>query len=159
MGGVVMEDSLEYRQRLLQEYKRAAMPLFRYLPWLEKSAGTQASSIYQGQDIGAHSIAFPVYDATLLSFIKEVSGSSLMDRNYRYIYTRNRIQSHEDERRLIKRAGWRDWNVLKGILSYYVLGGRTKAVLWSQAVSEGIFFLVLEKMKEIIEYWDKPFDC
>ena len=48
--------------------------------------------------------------------------------------------------------------MLRGILSKYVLGGRTKAFLWSEAASEGIFALVLDQMKMIIEYWDKPID-
>lgn len=153
-----MEESLEYRQQLLQEYKQAALPLLRYLPWLEKAVGTKASSVYDGQDIGAHSITFPVYDSTLLNFVKEAAKSPLMDRNYRYVYTRNHINSHEDEKRIIQKAGWKDWDILRGILSYYILGGRTRATLWSQGVQEGIFCLVLKQMKEIIEYWDKPLD-
>ena len=153
-----MEESLEYRQQLLQEYKQAALPLLRYLPWLEKAVGTKASSVYDGQDIGAHSMTFPVYDSTLLNFVKEAAKSPLMDRNYRYVYTRNHINSHEDEKRIIQKAGWKDWDILRGILSYYVLGGRTRATLWSQGVQEGIFCLVLKQMKEIIEYWDKPLD-
>ena len=40
-------------------------------------------------------------------------------------------------------------------LSKYVLGGRTKGNLWSEAVSEQIFYLVLKQMQEIIEFWDK----
>nr|WP_318684338.1 hypothetical protein [uncultured Acetatifactor sp.] len=153
-----MEESLEYRQQLLQEYKQAALPLLRYLPWLEKAVGTKASSVYDGQDIGAHSMTFPVYDSTLLNFVKEAAKSPLMDRNYRYVYTRNHINSHEDEKRIIQKAGWKDWDILRGILSYYILGGRTRATLWSQGVQEGIFCLVLKQMKEIIEYWDKPLD-
>ena len=153
-----MEESLEYRQQLLQEYKQAALPLLRYLPWLEKAVGTKASSVYDGQDIGAHSMTFPVYDSTLLNFVKEAAKSPLMDRNYRYVYTRNHINSHEDEKRIIQKAGWKDWDILRGILSYYILGGRTRATLWSQGVHEGIFCLVLKQMKEIIEYWDKPLD-
>ena len=103
-----MEESLEYRQQLLQEYKQAALPLLRYLPWLEKAVGTKASSVYDGQDIGAHSMTFPVYDSTLLNFVKEAAKSPLMDRNYRYVYTRNHINSHEDEKRIIQKAGWKD---------------------------------------------------
>lgn len=34
-------------------------------------------------------------------------------------------------------------------------GGRTKGNLWSEAVSERIFYLVLKQMQEIIEFWDK----
>lgn len=151
-----MEQTLEYRQRLLQEYKDAVMPLLNYLPWMEAHAGKEVSSAYQGDNMSENSIRFPVYDATLLQFIKEAANSSLMDANYKYVYTRNRIHNHSDERRIIAKAGWRDWEVLKGILSYYVLGGRTRAVLWSQAMEEQIFYLVLKQMRSIIEYWDKP---
>lgn len=152
-----MEQNIEFRQQLVQEYKESVMPLLRYLPWLEQSTGKNMSSIYGGQNM-EHSITFPVYDGTLMNFVREATKSSLMDKNYKYVYTRNHIRNHEDERRIIKSAGWREWDILRGILSKYVLEGRIKGVLWSEAVQEQIFYLVLKQMREIIEYWDKPLD-
>ncbi len=152
-----MEQEIEYRQQQLAEYKRNLMPLLRYLPWLEKSAGTSdASRNYSGAELGERVMSFPVYDGTLLNFVREAGNTALMDRNYRYIYTRNRIQSHEDERRMIQNAGLKEWGILCGILSKYVLGGRTKATLWSEAVQERIFYMIVKKMCDIIEFWDKP---
>ena len=153
-----MEQSTEYRQQLMQEYKQAAMPLLRYLPWFEKNAGQPGSTLYQNSEAGENAMRFPVYDATILNFVKEASKSPFMDRNYSYVYTRNGIRTHEDERRMITSAELKDWDILKGILSKYVLGGRTKANLWSEAVRENIFYLVLRQMHKIIEYWDKPLD-
>lgn len=153
-----MEQDLEYRQKLVQEYKQEVLPLLRYLPWLKSNAGKPGSTSYQGQGDSELSMSFPVYDSTLIGFVREAAKSPLMDRNYSYIYTRNHIVTHEDERRIIKTADWRDWNILRGILSKYVLGGRTKAVLWSQGVEENIFMMVLEQMCKIIEFWDKPLD-
>lgn len=153
-----MEKDMEYRQRLLQEYKQTALPLLRYLPWLEEKAGQNVSSFYQGPEFTEHSMSIPVYDSTLISFVKEAGASPLMDRNYRYTYTRNHIVTHDDERRIIAAAEWKDWDILRGILSKYVMGGMTKSALWSQAVRENIFYLVLKRMQDIIEYWDKPLD-
>ncbi len=153
-----MENDMEYRQKLLQEYKQAAAPLLRYIPWFEKNAGQNPGTFYRGPESTEHSMSIPVYDSTLMSFVREAEGSALMDRNYSYVYTRNHIQNHEDERKIIAAAEMRDWGILRGILSKYVLGGRTKSVLWSQAVQENIFYLVLKRMQEIIEYWDKPMD-
>ena len=150
-----MEQSSEYREQLLESYKQAVRPLLPYLPWLEQSAGKRASSIYSGQDIGVNSVSFPVYDGTLLNFVREATKSPLMDRNYAYVYTRHRIRTHQEERDIIQKAGWKEWDILRGILSKYVLGGRTKGNLWSEAVSEQIFNLVLKQMQEIIEFWDK----
>lgn len=152
-----MEQNMEFRQQQAQEYKQMVMPLLRYLPWLEQKCGQQVSSLYRGPEFTEHSMSIPVYDGTLLSFVREAEKTALMDRNYCYVYSRNRINSHNDERRLIQSADIQDWDILKGILSYYVLGGRTKGVLWSQAMQEKIFYLVLKQMKQIIEYWDKPF--
>ncbi|MDE7251686.1 MAG: hypothetical protein K2O32_01910 [Acetatifactor sp.] len=101
-------------------------------------------------------MSFPVYESTLLSFVKEAKKTSFMDRNYRYIYTRNRIQTHEDERKMIQNAGIKEWDLLCGILSKYVLGGQTKGTYWSEAVKEQIFYQVIKKMCDIIEFWDKP---
>lgn len=153
-----MDQNMEYRQRLVQEYRQTVTPLLRYLPWFEEKKGQPGSSMYHGDDFTEHSMSFPVYDSTLLSFVREASRTSLMDRNYRYVYTRNRIRTPEDERRAIAAADLREWDILCGILSKYVLGGMTKGRLWSQAVQENIFYLVLSKMKEIIEFWDKPLD-
>lgn len=153
-----MKQDMEYRQKQVEEYKQVIMPLLRYLPWLGKNAGKEVSSNYSGSEVSEHSISFPVYDGTLMNFVKEASKTSLMNRNYKYIYVRNNIQNHEDERRLIKKAGIRDWELLCGILSKYVLGGRTRGALWSEAATEGIFYLVLDQMKSIVEYWDKPID-
>lgn len=153
-----MEQDFEYREQLLREYKQTVMPLLRYLPWFEKNKGQMGSTLYQGADFTEHSLAFPVYDATLLNFVREASKSKLMDRNYRYVYTRNRLNTHDDERRMIAAAELKDWDILRGILSKYVLGGMTKCNLWSLAVQENIFYLVLTRMKEIIEYWDRPLD-
>ena len=153
-----MEQSTEYRQQLMQEYKQAALPLLRYLPWLEKNVGQSGSTLYQGTEANESAMRFPVYDSTLLNFIKEASRSPLMYRNYSYIYTRNGIKTHEDERKIIASAELKDWDMLRGILSKYVMGGRTKAYLWGEAVQENIFCLVLKQMQKIIEFWDKPLD-
>ena len=153
-----MDQNSEYRQQLMSEYKQAVVPFLRYLPWFEKNAGQTGSTFYEGSDSTAGTMHFPVYDSTLMSFVKEISKSPLMDRNYSYIYTRNRIKTHEDERRFITSAELNDWGILRGILSKYVLGGMTKATLWSQGVQENIFYLVLKQMQKIIEYWDKPLD-
>lgn len=153
-----MEQNMEYRQQLIQEYKQVVLPLLRYLPWMEQHAGKVASTSYQNNELKEHSVPFPVYEGTLMNFVREASKTSLMDRNYRYVYTRNRIRNHEDERRIIESAGITEWDILRGIFSNYVLGGMTKGNLWSEAVEERIFYLILRQMKEIIEYWDKPFE-
>ncbi len=153
-----MEKDMEYRQQLIQEYKQAVMPLLRYIPWLEQKSGQSVSSLYKGPEFTENSMSIPVYDGTLMSFVKEASGSQLMDKNYSYVFTRNHIKTHDDERRIIASAEWKDWGILKGILSKYVLGGRMKSVLWTEAVREEIFYLVLKRMQDIIEYWDKPID-
>ncbi len=154
-----MEQDFEYRKKVVMEYKEAVMPLLGYLPWFEKNGGRRASNTYGDESITEHSVAFPVYNSTVMSFVREASKMDcVMNKNYRYVYTRNRIQSHEDERRLIQKATWKDWDILTGILSYYVLGGRTKGLLWNEAVEEQIFYLVLKQMKDIIEYWDRPFE-
>ena len=153
-----MDQNVEYRQQLLEEYKKVAMPLLRYLPWMEKNKGQTASTLYQGEESGEGAMHFPVYDSTLMAFVKEASKSPLMDRNYHYVYSRHRIRTHEDERRMIASAELNDWDILRGILSKYVMGGMTKATLWSEAMRENIFYLVLKQMHKIIEFWDKPLD-
>lgn len=156
-GKAFMEQGTEYRQQQIEGYKRAVVPLLRYLPWLEQNAGQAGGGFYQNPEATENSMSIPVYDATLMNFVREAQRSVLMDRNYPYIYTRNRIRTHEDERKVIAAAELKDWGILQGILSKYVMGGQTKSRLWMEAVKENIFLLVLKKMQEIIEYWDKSF--
>lgn len=151
-----MEDNFEYRQQLMKEYKQMVVPLMKYLPWLQRNAGQSVSSFYEGPDFNEHSMTIPVYDSNLMGFVKAASNSPLMDRNYPYVYSRNHIKTHEDERKVISNAGIKEWDILRGILSKYVLGGKTKATLWSEAVQENIFYLVLKQMQQIIEFWDQP---
>lgn len=153
-----MEQDAEYRRQQMSGYRQEVLPLLRYIPWFENNAGQPGNTFYQNPEATGHSIGIPVYDATLLNFVKEAARSALMDRNYCYTYTRGRIRTHDDERRLIAAAGLKDWDVLRGILSKYVMGGMTKSTLWAQGVQENIFLLVLKKMQEIIEYWDRPVD-
>lgn len=150
------QDDLIYRQQVVSEYKPDVERLIRYLPWLEEKAGKDISETFEGNGIKGNSITFPVYDGTLMSFIKEVQRTTLLDRNYPYIYSRNRIRTVQDELRAIDRASIKDMDILKGIMSKYVLGGMTKGRLWTEAVYNRIFLNVIRKMKENLEFWDKP---
>ncbi|MBP5153280.1 MAG: hypothetical protein ILP13_10270 [Lachnospiraceae bacterium] len=140
----------------LGEYREDVEKLLKYLPWLEQKAGNDVSRIYDEDGLSGSTISFPVYDSTLMNFINEATASGLMDDNYQYAYSRNFIRNVADEKAAIERATVTDSEVLTGILSRYVLGGRTKGRLWSEGVSEGIFLLVLKKMKKLLEIWDAP---
>ena len=150
------KEDIEYRQQLVNTYKPDVEKLIRYLPWLEEKAGSIVAENYEGSGIKGHSITFPVYDGTLMSFIKDVQRTGLIDRNYPYIYSKNGIRTTKDELNAISKADIREMNVLKGILSKYVLGGMTKGRMWTEAVTNRIFLNVIRKMKENVEFWDRP---
>ena len=141
-------------EEIVDFYKQDAIKLFRYLTWLESKSGQSAFSIYGGEGIADNSVAFPVYDGTLLNFVREAEKTCFMNRNYVYVYTRNGLKTSKDELRLIQNATIRDMDKMAGILSYYVMGGRTKASRWSEGVSTGVYLALLNKMKELIEFWD-----
>ncbi len=152
----IEKEEIAYRQQIVNEYRADVERLARYLPWLESKNGMRVQQSYSGSGIAEHSIAFPVYDSTLMSFIKEAQRTKLMDRNYRYIYSRHRIRALKDELLAIKRADIREMDVLKGILSRYVMEGMTKGRRWSEAVESGVFLKVITKMKENLDFWDHP---
>lgn len=153
-----MEQDIDFRKRICDEYSSCVWPLMTYLPWFESHSGRETSTLFGSEGIKENSVSFPVYDATLMHFVRTVEKTTLMDRNYRYVYSRNHLDSHEAERIAIHKATWKEWGMLKGILSRYVMGGRTKGRLWSEAVREDIFLLVLLQMKEIAEGlgWQQP---
>ncbi len=142
-------------EEIVDYFRQDANKLFRYLPWLEAKSGHFVHSTYQDEGIARHSIPFPVYDSTLLGFVKEAANTRFMDRNHVYVYSRNRLKNAEDELRLIEKATIRDLDQLSGILSHYILGGRTKALLWSEGVQNGVYLALLNKVKEIIDFWER----
>jgi len=144
-----MEQDAGMNEKIIREYHEAVEPLFRFWPWLEQHAGETGQTLFEEQGIAEHSLTFPVYDPMLTQFIREAGQSSLMDRNYPYVYSRNGLRDHADERALITKAGPEEWDQLRGILSRYVLGGRVKAMLWSEGVKACTYLLVLKRMKEI----------
>lgn len=149
----IENEDIEYRRRVVSDYRPDVERLVRYLPWLEEKAGRTVSENFEGSGIGEHSIPFPVYDSTLLGFIKEVQQTKLLDRNYVYIYSRHKIRTAEDEFKAISRADITQMDVLKGILSKYVMGGMTKGRMWTDAVQNRIFLKVVQKMKENLDFW------
>lgn len=150
------KEEIAYRQSIITEYKTDVQRLIRYLPWLEANTGKSVSQTFEGSGIRDTSITFPVYDGTLMSFIKEVQQTKLLDRNYVYVYSKMRIRTTADEKDVIQKCDIKEMHVLKGILSKYVLGGMTKGTLWTEAVKNGIFLQVISKMKENLEFWDGP---
>lgn len=152
----VEKEDIAYRQQVVNEYRPDVEKLARYLPWLESKKGTSVQQSYSGSGVEVNSISFPVYDSTLMSFIKEAQRTKLMDRNYRYVYSRCRIRTRQEELRTIERCTIQEMDVLKGILSKYVMGGMTKGRMWSEAVEAGIFLHVLKKMKANLDFWDAP---
>ena len=75
-------EDIAYRRQVVEMYKPDVERLIRYLPWLESKAGSSVAETFEGSGIKGHSITFPVYDGTLMSFIKEVQKTTLVDRNY-----------------------------------------------------------------------------
>ncbi|MBP9995963.1 MAG: hypothetical protein KBT19_01650 [Lachnospiraceae bacterium] len=140
-------------EQILLKYSDDINRLAAYIPYLETKSGKTVVNMYDGDDVGAKTCTFPVYDSNLMNFIKEMDHSNLMDRNYRYVYSRNRIQGPSDELRVIEQATILQMDQIAGILSHYVMGGRTKARLWSDGVTNGVFLAALSKAKELVDFW------
>lgn len=143
------------RKQMIDTYRESIEKLTRYLPWFEGKTGRYAMQTYDDERV-EKSIPIPVYDSTLLNFIHDVEESNLLNENYSYIYSRNRIKTPEDELRLIEKATIKEVPVILGILSKYVIGGRTKAKFWSEGVNTGVYLQVIKKMKKLLHIWDKP---
>lgn len=141
-------------EEIVEFYRQDACKLLRYLGWLETKTGQSTYNTYGAEGIAENSVPFPVYDGTLMNFVKEAQSTCFMDRNYIYVYSRNWLKTSRDELRLIETATIRDMDKLAGILSHYILGGQTKARLWSEGVTNGVYLAVLSKMKELIDFWD-----
>ena len=133
-------------EKIRNQYMSDVDSLMRFIPWFDKVQGKPVSHYYDGN--GEYKlIQIPVFDSNLLDFVKEADKTALITKNYPYVYTRLRLKSAEDELKAVNNAHLKDIDVLKAVLSKYVLGGRSKAVMWREAVDNGVFAAVLKRLK------------
>ena len=139
------------RDEIIICYRDDVAKLMKYLSWLQNKSGTVTSGMYSGEGIDKSSMAVPVYDSTLLNFIRDIKTTDSLNRNYVYTYSRYRIKTAADERRVIEACSLQDITVLGDILSKYVIRGDVKGAVWSEGVQNGVFLAVLLKLKELME--------
>lgn len=139
---------------VIEMYYPDTKKLMGYLLYLEKMSGKSVSNTFNQDGLSEHSLTFPVYDGNLMRFIKDAEQTVFMDRNYRYVYTRYRIKTLDDELDMIKKCTILQMDVLGGILSKYVLGGRTKGTVWSEGAQNGVYLEVIKKADELIRFWE-----
>lgn len=141
-------------EQIVATYRADTQKLLAYLPYLREMSGKIAAQLYEQDGIAQHSLKFPVYDSNLLRFVKEAEQSVYMNRNYRYIYSRYRIKDTFDELAVIEKCTIQQMDVIGGILSGYIMGGRTKAVLWTEGLRNGVYMAALNKADELIRLWE-----
>ena len=137
------------KEQIIEEYKDDLLRLLKYLPFLEKKGGKDVQDYYEG-DGENKVIPVPVYDSTLLGFVKEARNTKFMYRNYPYVYRRWKMPDANAERIAMESATLRDIDLFRGIISKYVLGGQIRAKLWTEAVEERIFVTALSRMKSLM---------
>ena len=142
------------REQIIEEYKDDLTKLLRYLPFMEKKSGKDVQSFYEG-DGENKVIPVPVYDSTLLGFVKEVKTTKFINKNYPYIYRRWRIPTPKEERVAMETATIRDIELFRGIISKYVLEGQTRSVMWTRAVEERIFVTALSRLRSMFFDYSK----
>ncbi len=142
------------REQIIEEYRDELTKLLRYLPFLEKKSGKDVQEFYEG-DGENKVIPVPVYDSTLLAFVKEAKTTKFMYRNYPYIYRRWKLPNAEAERAAMESAQLRDIDLFRGIISKYVLEGQRKAVMWTAAVEERIFVTALSRLQSLMYDYSK----
>lgn len=135
---------------IIATYKKDIESLIKYIEWFDEQKDVYEETYYK-QDNLPQNMRIPTYSSTLLAFIKAVQKTKLIDRNYRYAYSRNHIRSVEDELVYIKNAKLENINVLMAIISSYVLRGMTKGKVWNDGVMNCVFLECLIKLKSIIE--------
>lgn len=147
-----MESENAVAAEFIKTYGSDVRQLSVYIPYFTGKRGSDVSHAYDGKQ-GESKLKFPVFDSTLLDFVKKASQTKLMDRNYPYAYSRHRIRTHDDERLFIERATVRDVNVLRGFISRYVLEGMHNGSRWGEGVQEEIFLRVLTKLRDLMDFY------
>ncbi len=151
--GSVNENSVE---DIVLRYRPELAKIVPYLNWLKDNASNVVAQSYSNSEL--KSMPFPVYDSNLLAFVKAAQTTNLLDRNYVYVYSRNRLNSAKDELMFIEDAQIRDMDDLAGILSRYILQGMTKGSVWAEGVRNGVLYNVIKKMDELVRFWGQESD-
>ena len=144
----VNENSVE---DIVARYRPELAKIVPYLNWLKDNAANGVAQSYSNSEF--KSMPFPVYDSNLLAFVKAAQTTNLLDRNYVYVYSRNRLNTAKDELMFIQDAQIRDMDDLAGILSKYILSGMTKGSVWAEGVRNGVLYHVVSKMDELVKFW------
>ncbi len=142
------ENSIE---DIVSRYRPEVDKLMPHLHWLKENAKHEVAQSYSNSDL--KSMPFPIYDSNLLAFVKAAQSTNLLDRNYVYVYTRNRLANAKDEISFIQSAEIKDMDDLAGILSKYILSGMTKGTVWAEGVYNGVLYMVVNKMDELLKMW------
>lgn len=137
---------------IISRYKDDVQSLTPYMTWLKEHTKQQVAESYSNSEL-SNSMPFPVYDSTLLSFVKQAQQTNMMNRNYTYVYTRNHIANYKDELLFISDADIMDMDDLAGILSRYILEGQTKGTVWAEGVYTGVLYQLVYKMDDLIHFW------
>ena len=148
-----MSDDRKAREEMLEYYRKDVELLRGYMQWLTEKSSGGVSAEYRPE--GGRTVNFPVYDSMLLRFVKDVDKTVFIDKNYPYVYTRNRLKTAEDEKRFIEKTDIMNMANIGGILSKYVIGGRTKGRLWAEGVENGVYLKAIEKATQIIDFWTR----
>ncbi len=146
--GSVNENSVE---DIVLRYRPQLDKIVPYLNWLKDNASNDVAQSYSNSEL--KSMPFPIYDSNLLSFVKAAQNTDLLDRNYVYVYSRNRLNSAKDELLFIHDAQITNMDDLAGILSKYILSGMTKGTVWAEGVRNGVLYNVVKKMDELVKFW------
>ena len=145
----VNENSVE---DIVSRYRPQLAKIVPYVRWLkDNSSNADVAQSYSNSDL--KSMPFPVYDSNLLAFVKACQSTTLLDRNYVYVYSRHRLNSAKDELSFIQDAQITDIDDLAGILSKYILTGMTKGTVWAEGVRNGVLYNVVKKMDELVKFW------
>ncbi len=137
---------------IIAKYKDDVETLVPYLNWLKEHTQKQVAESYSNSEL-SNSMAFPVYDSTLLNFVKVAQQTGMMNRNYHYVFTRNHLTTWKDELMFIDRAEIMDMDDLAGILSRYILEGQVRGTVWAEGVYTGVLFHVVDKMRDLLHQW------
>jgi len=150
-----MESSMESVEKIIGENKALFETLLPYLDWLQANEKRSVMNTYGDDGVAENSVQFPVYDSTLMSFVRTCQATGKMDRNYVYTFSRHRLRTVQDELKFIENAQIYQFQDLWNILARYILKGNTKGIVWAEGVTEGVYLHLIRKMQKLIKFWDK----
>lgn len=145
----------EYIEDLCNQFnlsliRKSAEKLFPFMPYFETATEESVCRWDRGRTPGenGHTVPYPIYEKTLKDFIREFYETNLISHDYSDVLDNRGLKDMNGINDVIENA---DIELLRAILTKYIIGERFCDGVWAIAVRDKIFLGILNRFQELLK--------